>query len=706
MFKKRRKKANSAENAAEQSAAQASASVSEAVASASVSEAAASACASETVTEACDPADIIECRNVTFAYEVAEEDEPEQDAKPEKDSKPRKNAKSGKTAKAAEEPEPELVKLVQALKGIDLRVKRGEFVAVIGRNGSGKSTLAKLMNALYLPATGTVVVDNIDTSEGGMEWEVRSRVGMVFQNPDNQIIGATVEEDVAFGLENLGVPRPEMLERIAEATETVGIGELAKTDPHMLSGGQKQRVAIAGILAMRPKCIVLDEATAMLDPVGRREVMRVAADLNKTYGITIVHITHHMDEVAECDRAVVVDDGLVVASGTPRELFSEPAKMRSWGLEVPGVTALLEALADAGVNVRRDLITIDEAQAELVKLLNTGTDPCAKAERFSAAAMEAREQAREQAHAPYVYREGANSVAAAGLSYTYGPGTPFEKKAIEDITFEAGDGEFLGIIGHTGCGKSTLVQHLNGLLKPGAGEVLIGGEKMAGANVKAMRRRVGLVFQYPEYQLFEATVAKDVAFGIRNDKLTEEEAAARVDEALRLVGLDPAEVREKSIYDLSGGQKRRVAIAGILVMQPGILVLDEPAAGLDPAGRDEILGICRRLNRENGNTVILVSHSMDDVARLCDRVLVMAHGGVELFGKPADVFEHEARLEEMGLTVPQLSKLFHRLDEALPDVHISRKIYSVEDGVNEILALLGRDLPADNGAHEAEVSGQ
>ncbi|MBQ2306081.1 MAG: energy-coupling factor transporter ATPase [Clostridia bacterium] len=660
MFKKRRKKANTAEDAV------------------------AAAVETAAPAEACETADIIEFSGVSFAYEVADEDEPEQ--------------QNGKKSDSSPEPKAERVKYVQALDGIDLRVRRGEFLAVIGRNGSGKSTLAKLMNALYLPASGTVVVDNIDTSRGGMEWEVRSRVGMVFQNPDNQIIGATVEEDVAFGLENLGVPRPEMLERIAAATETVGIGKLVKTDPHMLSGGQKQRVAIAGILAMRPKCIVLDEATAMLDPVGRREVMKVAADLNRSYGITIVHITHHMDEVAGCDRAIVVENGKVVASGTPRELFSEPEKMRSWGLEVPGVTALLEALANEGVGVRRDLITIDEALAELTELLNKGTDPRSKAGGFSIAAMEARERAREQAHAPYVYREGPNSVAADALSYTYGPGTPFENKAIENVSFEAGDGEFLGIIGHTGCGKSTLVQHLNGLLKPGAGEVLIGGEKMAGSNVKAMRRRVGLVFQYPEYQLFEATVAKDVAFGIRNDNLTEEETAARVDEALGLVGLDPAEVREKSIYDLSGGQKRRVAIAGILVMHPGILVLDEPAAGLDPAGRDEILGICRKLNRENGNTVILVSHSMDDVARLCDRVLVMAHGGVEYFGKPADVFEHEAKLEEMGLTVPQLSKLFHRLDEALPDVHISRRIYSVEDGVNEILSLLGRG--------RTEVSGQ
>ena len=197
------------------------------------------------------------------------------------------------------------------------------------------------------------------------------------------------------------------------------------------------------------------------------------------------------------------------------------------------------------------------------------------------------------------------------------------------------------------------------------------------------------MFQYPEYQLFEATVAKDVAFGIRKDGLSGEETAERVAEALKLVGLDPA-IGEKSVYDLSGGQKRRVAIAGVLVMKPGILVLDEPAAGLDPAGRDDILDICSGLREKQGNTVILVSHSMDDVARLCDRVLVMNHGGVEMFAPPEEVFEHETRMEELGLTVPQLSLLFHRLNEALPEIHISRKIYSVEDAADEVLKLVGK----------------
>ena len=628
---------------------------------------------------AADPNEFISFEGVSYSYEISSDEEDTGNGSDDN----KDEVKNG-------------IRYVKALTGVDLTIKRGEFVAVIGRNGSGKSTLAKLMNALLIPSEGTLIVDGIDTSGDDTEWEVRSRVGMVFQNPDNQIIGATVEEDIAFGLENLGVPRPEMIERVAWAAETVGIGDRLKKEPGHMSGGQKQRLAIAGILAMRPKCIVLDEATAMLDPVGRKEVMKVASMLNKEHGITIVHITHHMDEVAAFDRVIVIDGGRPVMSGTPRELFSNPARMRECGLEVPAVTALCEALRNTGIDVPADVITVEEMLPVLTDLLGREAKP----ELSTYDNMLERELARQEAKKPYTFCEGGNSVEADNISYTYNAGSPFAHNAIENISFKAGDGEFVGIIGHTGCGKSTLVQHLNGLLKPQEGSVKIGGEEMGGANVKSMRRRVGLVFQYPEYQLFESTVARDVAFGIRNDGLSEAETAARVDEALRQVGLDPEDVREKSIYDLSGGQKRRVAIAGILVMRPGILVLDEPAAGLDPAGRDSILDICRRLNKENGNTVILVSHSMDDVARMCDRVLVMEHGKVSMFAEPAEVFENEQKLEDMGLSVPQLSKLFHRLNEALPDIHISRKIFTLDDGVNEILALTGR------AAQGTEVCGQ
>lgn len=234
---------------------------------------------------------------------------------------------------------------------ISFIVKKGEFLGVLGRNGSGKSTIARLINALLLPAEGTVIVDSIDTANDEAVWNIRSNVGMVFQNPDNQIIGTSVIEDVAFGPENLGVPREEMIKRIDAALEATGLTELKDVEPHLLSGGQKQRVAVAGILAMETKCIVLDEATAMLDPRGRRDVMNVIKKLNKERGITVIHITHHMDEVVDADYAILVEGGKVIHSGKPDELFADPEKMRDAGLDTPQISRFFEKLRKEGYNV-------------------------------------------------------------------------------------------------------------------------------------------------------------------------------------------------------------------------------------------------------------------------------------------------------------------------------------------------------------------
>lgn len=257
----------------------------------------------------------------------------------------------------------------QVLKGVSLDIKKGEFTAILGHNGSGKSTIAKHMNAILLPCGGKVYVDGIDTSDEERLFDIRQRVGMVFQNPDNQIVATIVEEDVAFALENLGVPPDEMRERVDDALKSVGMYEYREHSPHQLSGGQKQRVAIAGIIAMRPDCIVLDEPTAMLDPHGRRSVLRTIRKLNKEFGITIVLITHYMDEAAQADRIVVMDNGEIIMDNIPREVFSNVELMKKIGLDVPQVTELMYLLGQSGLPADTHIIDEKECTEALIKLL-------------------------------------------------------------------------------------------------------------------------------------------------------------------------------------------------------------------------------------------------------------------------------------------------------------------------------------------------
>ena len=258
---------------------------------------------------------------------------------------------------------------VQVLKSVDFTVKKGEFVAVLGHNGSGKSTLAKHFNAVLKPTSGRVLVDGIDTADETKLLEIRQRVGMVFQNPDNQIVATIVEEDVAFGLENLGVEPKEIRRRVDEALRKVDMVEYYRHSPHQLSGGQKQRVAIAGIIAMRPDCIVLDEPTAMLDPRGRREVLSTVRELNRENGITVILITHYMDEAVKADRVVVVDEGKILLEGTPKEVFRNVELLKNVGLDVPQVTELAYELRKEGIDIPDDILTEEECTAYLSKLL-------------------------------------------------------------------------------------------------------------------------------------------------------------------------------------------------------------------------------------------------------------------------------------------------------------------------------------------------
>lgn len=563
-----------------------------------------------------------------------------------------------------------------AINGITDSIREGDFVVVLGRNGSGKSTLARLMNALLLPTGGTVWVEGMNTSEPRNVWEIRKALGMVFQNPDNQLVATTVEEDLAFGPENLGMDPAEIRKRIDEAARYVGMEEHMQHSPHMLSGGQKQRVAIAGILAMGPKCIVLDESTSMLDPRGRKEVMDLIRTLNRERGITIILITHHMEEAVHADRVMVMDRGRIVMQGTPREIFTRVDDLKKYGLNAPQVTQLMHELNRRGLVRDGIALTLEEAEQSLKAVLS-------KTESRLSGSPEP----------PAADKDGDVIVRIRDLTHVYMPGTTYEKKALDKVSMDIRRGEILGIIGHTGSGKSTLVQHLNGLLKPTSGSIEVDGLECSGKTLKELRQKVGLIFQYPEHQLFEETVYKDIIFGLTRMNLSEEEIKRRVERVMKILGLS-GELLEKSPFELSGGQKRRVAIAGVLAMEPEILVLDEPTAGLDPRGSQELFAILTELNRASGTTILIISHNMNDIAAYCDRIAVLNRGRLEMLDTPRRVFSHEERLHELGLDVPEITRLFRNLSRS--GYPVDEHVLTISEAI-EAIARAASGQEADKG---------
>lgn len=558
----------------------------------------------------------------------------------------------------------------RAIDEIDLEIEPGQFIAILGHNGSGKSTLAKHMNAILVPTEGTMWVDGKDTGREEYLWDIRQSAGMVFQNPDNQIIGTVVEEDVGFGPENLGVPTEEIWKRVEQSLSSVGMLEYRSHSPNKLSGGQKQRVAIAGVMAMRPKCIVLDEPTAMLDPNGRKEVLRAVEELRKREKITVILITHYMEEVIGADRVIVMDGGHVVMDGTTKEIFSQVELLKKYRLDVPQVTLLAYELQQAGLPLPDGILSVEELVGALA---------ACRGQQTQKIFFEKTEPVKKE-----VSRQKEPILRFDHVHYRYSEATAYEKHALKDLNLDIYEGEFLGIIGHTGSGKSTLIQHLNGLLRASEGELYYEGENIYQDKypMKLLRSQVGLVFQYPEHQLFEIDVLTDVCFGPKNQGLSPEECRERAIEALNLVGLSE-KYYAASPFELSGGQKRRVAIAGVLAMKPKVLVLDEPTAGLDPKGRDEILDQIAYLQKKEHLTVILVSHSMEDIAKYVDRIVVMNRGEKMFDDVPKKVFCHVRELEQVGLAAPQVTYLMQGLSKR--GIPVRTDVTTIEEAAKEIL---------------------
>ncbi|MBQ6395325.1 MAG: ATP-binding cassette domain-containing protein [Atopobiaceae bacterium] len=540
---------------------------------------------------------------------------------------------------------------IRALDGVSLALERGEWLCVLGANGSGKSTLAQVIAGLLAPDEGAVSLFGREVCRDGKPdfaayHDARSKLGIVFQNPTDQIVTSIVEEDVAFGPENLGLPPAEIATRVKRELERVAMDSYAKADPAHLSGGQRQRVTIASALAMEPEVLVLDEPTSQLDVRGRHALARAIGRLRND-GVSIVHVTHDMEDALLADRILVLDHGRIALEGTPEEVFAHADELMALNLEQPFPARLVEALACLGVRFPWTL-DAQSLSERITACIPAGTGAARPDESGVDAASE-----HTSTDAPLVLER---------VSFSYGSNGAGPDFGVADIGFSVQPGEMLAIIGQTGSGKSTIARLACALEMPDAGTVrVLGTDTSDKRRLPSIRGRIGYVMQHPERQLFATTVAEDVAYGPRNMGLPAAEVERRVAQTLDLVGLSNR--RESSPFSLSGGQRRLCAIAGVLAMGPSILVLDEPMAGLDPKGRAELSALLDALRAE-GTALVEITHSMEEAAK-ADRIAFADGGRLVALEPPRALFQREEQLSSCGLGIPEALGFAHGISPAL-----------------------------------------
>ena len=479
------------------------------------------------------------------------------------------------------------------LKNLNLSISDGTYVALMGPNGSGKTTLALLIKGLLTPSAGTVTVDGLNAVDEISHFEVMKRVGLVFQNPENTIVTTTVEAELAFGLENLGVPRDEMKERVNSALKHFDLEQYRHKNPTNLSGGEKQRLALASVMIMEPSYLILDEPTVLLDPPSRKSLLdSIHAAVFE--GATVIHITQFSFEALLSDRLILLDESGVSLDGVPDDVLSKTREFRSYGME------FMNSLCEENYQVAT---TGDVATSRI--FVN-------EKEKF------------ENLDEP----DKGVTIAIEGVGYSYDKGTPFENRALNNVNLTFTSGSSTAIFGPSGSGKTTFLEIAAGITLPTEGKILLNGDP-----VRAM------AFQLPEDQMFSHTVESYVGFGPRNIGVPESKLDDVISEALSAVGLEPDEYRNRDPFALSGGEKRRVALAGVLAMRPEVLLLDEPTAGLDKRGMDMVIGFLKRY-LENGSTLLFSTHDFEVACCLSDYAVVFDHGGVETYGKLLDVFRN------------------------------------------------------------------
>lgn len=541
------------------------------------------------------------------------------------------------------------------LRDINLHIDDGEFVLLLGASGCGKSTLIQCLNGLVPKvADGNLEGEIVINGKNLRNYKVHQMaldVGIIFQNPDTQLFSLTVGKDVAFGPENLGMPKEEILKRMDVAMRIVGINEMRNRFIFTLSGGEKQRVAIAGTLAMEPHVLILDEPTSDLDPAGTGDVLALVRRLNREKDMTIILIEHKIDEVVHlADRVIVMDRGEIIMDGTPHEIFNHRYdQLKSIGISLPQLSEISHAMKNGFGDFGGDAPTFMSYETILTRLCHLLRKRPENLARF----------ARLHAQSPQPTAHGAASTSTAAakpgiviknLRHTFDDGTV----GLDDINLTIPKRDFVALIGHNGAGKTTLVSHLIGLLRPEAGTIAINGEDISKMPVATIARKVGYLFQNPDNQIFTDSVIQELAFGLKNIGLHEDAIDERINMAIAMMELE--EFRERHPHSLSRGQRQRLAVASILAMEPEIIVLDEPTTGQDWGHVNKFLRQIRHLN-ELGKTIILITHDMNLVAGYARRTVVMDKGRIILDGDTRSVFSKPEILEKTGITLPIITRL-------------------------------------------------
>ena len=536
-----------------------------------------------------------------------------------------------------------------ALDGLDFEIEKGSFIGIIGENGAGKSTLCQAFNGL-VPGFfkgaygGKVLIGDTEVAKTTVS-KLCQKVGLVFQNPFNQLSGAkeTVFEEIAFGLQNFGVPKEEMISRVNEVMELLDIADYRDRNPFDLSGGQMQRVALAGILAMKPEVIVLDEPTSQLDPAGSEEVFAAVDKLAKS-GITIIMVEQKLEKLAEyCDRILLLHQGKQISFDSPEQIFSRE-DLQNYGVNPPAYTRICQAF---GVKKDNGCYPASLKDALVLKDLFPEENVFGLGKKSLDHNAEIRSKREETASCEQ------SVFNIEHLKFQYVENVP----VLQDVNLTI-DNRPTAIIGQNGAGKTTLVKLLKGLLKPVGGSIYYGGNDMAEKSVAMLAGEIGYVFQNPDDQIFKYHVIDEVMFGPQNIGMTKEQAREKAVVALKLVGLE--QLADENPYDLELAERKLVAIASVLAMDTKVIILDEPTIAQDWKGRKIIQKMIRDLSSQ-GKTVIAILHDMDFVAESFERVIVMAHGKVLADGTKEEVFAQKEILAQARIDQPYLTKLCQQL---------------------------------------------